>query len=391
MAFPRVLLVTASAGNGHVRAAKAVAASLRARHPGIDLAEVDVIDRLPRWHGRTYRSSYLWMVDRHPLLWRAVYEDTDRKTTALGHLLTVWAGRRFLREAIAWRPDLVVATQFLPPELFGWAHRKGWTKVPVHTVVTDHDAHRIWWQPEVERYYVASDLVKARLAYRFGVPLDAIAVTGIPVDAGFRAKRDPVAIRARLGLDPARPVVLFLSGGFASGPVGDAILGLWRDRPDVQVVAVCGKSVRLARRLAALPRPEGGSLAVLGFRDDVPDLMAVADLVVGKAGGLTTAEAMALGKPFVCSHAIPGQEERNVEALVAAGAGVHAPTPEEVRWHVVRLLARTDDLRAMAARAKAFGRPDAADVVADAIAARVAPPAVVPLPPHGAARAAARP
>ncbi|MFO0932257.1 MAG: glycosyltransferase [Planctomycetota bacterium] len=390
MAFPRVLLVTASAGNGHARASAAIAAALRARHPTIDLAEVDVITRLPRWHGHTYKAGYVRLVDRHPLVWRAMYEDTDRKTTALGHLLSVWAGRRFLRESIAWRPDLVVSTQFLPPELFAWAHRKGWTKVPLHTVITDHDAHRIWWQPEVEQYYVASDLVRARLAYRFAVPFDRIHVTGIPIDAGFRARRDPVAIRARLGLDPARPTVLFLSGGFAPGPMAASILGIWQDRPDVQVVAVCGRNVRLARRIADLPRPEGGTLHVLGFRDDVPDLMTVADLVVGKSGGLTMSECLAVGRPFVVSHAIAGQEERNADALLAGGGGVKAPTPEEVRWHVVRLLARPDDLRAMAARARAMGRPDAADLVADRIAERVHPTVAVPLPPHGAPRLAPR-
>ena len=70
MAFPRVLVVTGSAGHGHVRAAKAVAAALRARHPTFDVAEVDVLDRLPRWYAKTYRNGYLWMVDRHPMLWR---------------------------------------------------------------------------------------------------------------------------------------------------------------------------------------------------------------------------------------------------------------------------------------------------------------------------------
>ena len=158
----------------------------------------------------------------------------------------------------------------------------------------------------------------------------------------------------------------------------------------MQVVAVCGRNVRLARRIADLPRPEGGTLHVLGFRDDVPDLMTVADLVVGKSGGLTMSECLAVGRPFVVSHAIAGQEERNAEALLTGGGGVKAPTPEEVRWHVVRLLARPDELRAMAARARAMGRPEAADLVADRIAERVQPTVAVPLPPHGAPRLAPR-
>ncbi len=149
-----------------------------------------------------------------------------------------------------------------------------------------------------------------------------------------------------------------------------SILGIWQDRPDVQVVAVCGRNVRLARRIADLPRPEGGTLHVLGFRDDVPDLMTVADLVVGKSGGLTTSECLALGKPFVVSHAIAGQEERNAEAVLGGGGGVKAPTPKRSAGTSSASSARPDDLRAMAARARAMGRPEAADLVADRIAER---------------------
>lgn len=390
MAFPRVLVVTGSAGNGHVKAAQAVATALRTRHPTIDVGELDALDRMPRWYGAGYRSGYLKMVDRWPEVWRHFYVQSDRKTSGFGHALSVYAGRELVRSVAAWKPDLVVCTHFLAPELLSREIRLGRSKVPLHVVVTDFDVHRIWWYPEVERFYVASDVLRARLAYRFGVPLDRTQVTGIPVAATFGEKRDAAAIRPRLGLDPARPVVLFLSGGFTPGPFAQSILGVWADRPDAQIVAVCGRNVRLARRLAELPRPESGRIEVLGFRDDVPDLMAVADVVVGKSGGLTTSETMAMGKPFVICASIPGQEERNADAVAAAGAGVKAPTPEEVRYHVVRLLGRSDELHAMAQRAKALGRPRAAADIADKIAERVGLAPITAAPAfHGARRTSA--
>lgn len=391
MAFPRVLVVTGTAGHGHVKAAQALAAALRSRHPTLDVGELDALERMPRWHAETYRRGYLRMVERWPGLWRRFYEASDRRTGWLGHRLSVFAGRELVRSIVAWRPDLVVCTHFLAPELLAREIGLGRTEIPLHVVVTDHDVHRAWWYPEVERFYVASDVLRARLAYRFGVPADHVHVTGIPVAAAFGERRDPAAIRPRLGLDPARPTVLFVSSGFAAGPFAQSILGIWADRPDVQIVAVCGNNVRLARRLAELPRPANGRLEVLGFRDDVPDLMAVADVVVGKSGGLTTSECAAAGRPFVVCASIPGQEERNADAVVAAGAGVKAPTPEEVRWHVVRLLGRPDELLAMAQRAKAFGRPRAAADIADRIAERVGLAPVTASPAfHGARRAPAR-
>jgi processive 1,2-diacylglycerol beta-glucosyltransferase len=367
-----------------VRAAKAVHAALKTRHPVLEASVVDALQVMPWWYARTYARGYVRLVDRHPLAWRWLYEQEDKEHGALGHALTVLGGRPLARRVRDEKPDLVVCTHFLAPEVLAREKRLGRLAAPIHVVITDHDCHRMWWQPEVDAYYVPSELVKARICYRFGVPSDRVHVTGIPIDAEFSKPRDVVAVRARYGLDPARPTVLVLSGGFAAGPLARVVLGIWADRPDVQVIAVCGDSARLRRTLDALPRPVGGILHALGFTDQVPDLMAACDLVVSKSGGLTTSEAMAMGRPLVASSAIPGQEERNGDAVVAAGAGVKAPTPEEVRWHVARLLSRPDELRAMSARARAFGRPHAADDVADRVAECLGVGDVWLPPAHGA-------
>src|SRR5207237_335528 len=142
VSFPRVLVATGSAGHGHLRAARAVVSALRTRHPAIE-------------HG------------------------------AVGHALTLLSSGGFVRAVRAWKPDLVVCTHFLAPEVLAHEARRGRLAAPVHVVVTDHDCHRLWWHPEVEAYHVASDLVKARLCYRFGVPPERVHVTGIPIDPDF--------------------------------------------------------------------------------------------------------------------------------------------------------------------------------------------------------------
>jgi processive 1,2-diacylglycerol beta-glucosyltransferase len=179
--------------------------------------------------------------------------------------------------------------------------------------------------------------------------------------------------------------VLFLTGGFATGDLAHSILGVWQERRDAQIVALCGRNERLRRRIAALPRPAAGVLQALGFVDRVSDVMSVADLVVTKSGGISTAELAALGKPVVVSGSIPGQEERNADALTEAGAAIRALTPEEVRWRVGQLLDDPDRLRDMARASKAFGRPNAAAEVADRIAGSVGVGGVARRPAfHGA-------
>jgi processive 1,2-diacylglycerol beta-glucosyltransferase len=363
----------------------AVTEALRRRHPQVEVAHIDAVARMWTAYKHVYRWGYLQLVDKHPILWRTLYETTNRKTSALTHALTVLAGRGFVRLCRRWKPKAIVCTHFLAPEILARAVRRGKLTSELHVVVTDHDTHRVWYYPEVTRYYVATELVRGRLAYTYGVPQERIAVTGIPVRRAFSSEPDPVPVRLSYGLDPNRPTVLFMSAGFAASGMRRSILGVWRERRDVQVIAVCGRNARMRRRIAAMPRPEGAVLHALGFVEDVRGLMAAADLVVAKSGGVTTSECMAAGRPMLVSGSIPGQEERNADAVVEAGAGVRALTPEEVRWHVARLLAEPARLRDLALGARAFGRPEAAGRVADSVAAAVRAEDAVPRPRfHGA-------
>lgn len=385
MSSPRVLVVSGSAGHGHTMAAAAVTDALRERHPHIVVEHVDAVAKMWSAYKHTYRWAYLRLVDRNPALWRHLYDSTDKRPTTIGHALTVLAGGPFLRFVQRWRPDVIVCTHFLAPELISRALRRGKLDCDVQAVVTDHDAHRIWYWPEISRYYVASELVQARLSLTYGVPDENISETGIPVRAPFARPCDPTRTRLAFGLDPNRPTVLFLSGGFAAGPMSRAIIGLWQERRDVQVIAVCGRNERLRRRVARLARPAGAVLHALGFVDEVRELMEVADVVVAKSGGITVSECMAVGRPLIISAAIPGQEERNADAIVEAGAGYWAPTPAEVRWRVARLLDEPDRLAAVTRKAAAFGRPAAAADIADGIAATLPQEGGVPGPRfHGA-------
>lgn len=368
-----MLVLSGSAGHGHVKAGEAVAAALAAHPAGLTVEHWDALEHLPAWYARTYRSGYLRLVDRHPVLWRVLYEASNAKTLALGHWLTKRAGGRLVRDVAAWRPDLVLCTHFLAPEILSVARARGQLTARLEIVVTDHDAHRAWAWPGVAHAYVASDVIAMRFRRRYGMAEGAVSVTGIPVRAEFGQPRDVEGLRARYGLDPRRPTLLFFSGGFVAGPLLEAVRGVLAERRDVQVLAVCGKNERLRRQVERLERPEGAVLHALGFVSEVADLMAAADLVVSKSGGLSTSEIMASGRPMLISGHIAGQEERNADAVLAAGAGLRALSPEEICWQACRLFDDHDALAALARNARAFGRPQAAQRIADAVAGRLAP------------------
>ncbi len=384
MTSARVLVVSSSAGHGHVMVARALTGGFRKRHPILDTAHVDALDRSASWFRRSYQWGYVAMADRAPVVWRVVYDATNREMSPVGHIAARFGGQRFIRLVERWQPDAVVCTHFLGGELLERKIKKSRIATRLHMVVTDYDVHRMWYWPSVQNYFVASDLVRARLCLRYGVPEDRVHVTGIPVRPQFLRSHDPVAVRARYGLDPDRPIVLFLSGGFAAGPMRQAILGIWMERRDAQILAVCGRNARLRRAVNRLPRPAGATLHALGFVDNVAEIMEVADLVVTKGGGATISECIAMGKPIIVSAAIPGQEERNVHALAEAGAGIWAPTPEEVRWRVSRLLSDPDQLGRMARASRAFAHPDATSEIVDRVAGELVEPDVGRPHFHGA-------
>ena len=121
--------------------------------------------------------------------------------------------------------------------------------------------------------------------------------------------------------------------------------------------------------------------------------MAAADLLVGKAGGLTSAEALARELPTLILNPIPGQEERNSDHLLEAGAALRCHTLPTLAWKVETLLADPARLARLRAGAKAASRPRASLDVVEAMATllRSTPPQGLPAFPGPAARPAGGP
>jgi len=109
---------------------------------------------------------------------------------------------------------------------------------------------------------------------------------------------------------------------------------------------------------------------VLGFATNMPELMAVADLILSKPGGLTTSEALAMGKPLFIVNPIPGQEAANSDFLLEQGAGAKVNRVEDLPFRVEQLLG-SRKLTEMGRAAKALGRPKAAKEICAQVVSRL--------------------
>ena len=358
----RVLIATVTAGAGHLQAAAALEETWRTLRPDDQVARLDVLDFTSRLYRKTYVDGYVKLVKHAPDLWSLMFKKADnpallRKINRVRRALARIPTGRFVREVRRLDPELVLCTHFLPQEILGRlseSRRGPWPFVV--SVVTDFEAHALWMEPAVKLYCVAAEETKARLVAR-GIPTENVSITGIPIAAKFSAPVDVGAVRKRMGLRVELPTLLILGGGFGMGPVKELLGELNRFDRSVQIMVVCGRNEQLREEVAALDHRH--PTHVLGFAGNMHELMAVADLILTKPGGLTTSEALAMGKPLLLLDPIPGQEAANSDFLLEHGAAVKINRVEDLPFRLDRLLGSAK-LKAMAKAARSLGRPKAA-------------------------------
>ena len=363
----RVLILTASYGSGHNEAARCIAAEVARR--GAEPVVVDHFrDLVHPLFDRLSRAAYMAMLRHTPALWGLAYAIGDR--LASDSPLTFGASRLGAGELAARlervTPDAIVSVHATPAVALAALARAGHRLPPHTTVVTDYVAHSQWIAPGIDRYCVAAEEVGHELVAR-GIPRERVVVTGVPVRAEFATPPDAREARRALGLPDDRPLVLAMAGSWGSvGRLPDVARALARARRPLVGVLVAGRDRRLQARLER--RAAGTPLRVLGFVPGVHRLMAAADLLVTKAGGMTLAEAMAVETPLLFYGSLPGQERRNERFASAAGLALVARGRRDLEALLDRALGDPDLLEHVRAYQRARRRPDATRVIVDLVA-----------------------
>jgi len=370
----RILILSASAGAGHLRAAEAIEKALALKHPEVEVRNVDVLKYTNAAFRALYSKAYLELVNTAPELLGWLYDFFDKPRIggnpgtnekvrlAFDKLNT----RPFIKLLKEYRPDVAICTHFLPSEILSHLREKGDFSGKLAVVVTDFDVHAMWLCSQYERFFVALEETKVHLQ-ALGMPPDKVTISGIPIDPVFAEEKQKAQILMKHGLKENRPTILVSAGGFGVGPIEHLIQSLLKLSTPAQVLAVCGRSEELRERLSKLVEKSTTSAVqvhVLGFTKEMDELMTVADLVIGKPGGLTTSEALSKGLPFVIVNPIPGQEERNSDHLLEQGAAIRCNNLPTLAFKVDNLLKSPDRLKLLKQRARDLGHPMAAFTVA---------------------------
>jgi len=262
------------------------------------------------------------------------------------------------------RWDVVVNTHFLPAEIIASRRRDGKLTVPQMTVTTDFETHRLWVNQPCERYTTATP-EGAEYLRHWNVPAGAIRVTGIPIHPVFATPKDRAGCLQRQGLVGDRPIVLQLAGGFGVGPIAKLYQGVLTVETPLEIVIVAGKNEEARREIEQIMVPTRHRVKVLGFTDQIDELMAVADIVLSKPGGLTTSEVLARGAAMAIVNPIPGQESRNSDYLLENGAAIKINNVATLPMKLGELLGDPKKLESIKANARRIAKPRAAFDVAE--------------------------
>lgn len=371
---PRILVIAASVGAGHLRAAQAVELALRQTVPEATVQNIDVMELTNAAFRRVYARSYLDLVNKAPHVLGYFYDLMDQPSTSgknrgdwLRLTLEKLNLRRFIRllESEPW--DLVINTHFLPAEIIAHLRRENRLTVPQVTVTTDFETHRLWVNQPCDHYFTATQ-EGAEYLEHWGIPRADISVTGIPIHPVFSQPKDRAACLAKHGLVGDRTIVLQMAGGFGVGPIEKLYRALLEVEIPLEVIVVSGRNAEVKPQLEAIAPPPRHRTKIYGFTQEIDELMAVADIVLSKPGGLTTSETLARGAVMAIVNPTPGQEFRNSDFLLENGAAIKINTIGTLAFKLTELLRDPARLAWLKENVQRLARPRAAfDVVERAL------------------------
>jgi processive 1,2-diacylglycerol beta-glucosyltransferase len=332
---PRILILTASVGEGHDVPARTLAAQLRAERPDVEVATEDclaamgkAVSALSDGAARVVFYRFLWLWDVG--FWVFAGFAMTRQITQ--QALTRFGSRGLLRLIAAHDPDIVVSVFPQATEVLGRLRRAGRLHVPLCAVITDLAGLRYWATPGADLHLVTHPESIAEVRQIAGDGAAVHCVHGFTAPE-FLVPREPADARRALDLDPGAKIVLVSGGGWGVGDVEGAVREVLGVKGVNQVVCLCGRNVELQAQLA---RDFAGNerVRVEPFTDHMPDWLAAADALVHSTGGLTVLEALMRGCPAISYGWGRGHVRAHNRAFTRFGLAQVAPTPAALRTAV---------------------------------------------------------
>ncbi|KGR91747.1 hypothetical protein CD30_03990 [Ureibacillus massiliensis 4400831 = CIP 108448 = CCUG 49529] len=333
---PKILLLTGSYGNGHLKVTKTLKDMFLKL--GVDQDNIVESDLYLASHPiLTKASKYLYIKSftYGKKIYGFLYYGGSKNKRIVSYDFLNKYGMSTMKQLVdEVKPDIIVNTfpMLVVPEF----RKRTGAQIPIVHVVTDYYAHKNWIHEEVDRYYVATEQLKCDLMNQ-GFSCEQIKVSGIPIDSIFEEEYDKQALFDAYQLDSSRPVVLIAAGAYGVLKDFDETMNKLLDGNRNQIMVVCGKNEELKNTLET--RFAGNkNVVIFGYTNKMDELMKMATVMVTKPGGITLSEALAVQVPLILYRPVPGQEKENALFFESKGAAIQVERPSLLLGSILNLL-----------------------------------------------------
>ncbi|MBQ3420898.1 MAG: glycosyl transferase [Romboutsia sp.] len=342
----KVLIMSASTGGGHNRAARAIKEELESRTIDGMSIECEIVDSLKLVNNtidkvisRGYEKSAIYTPKAFGSVYRFSETSIISKNEFKSNPLTSLMARKFKYLLNDSNPDLIIVTHPFPMIAISTLkknkniHSLNKTEIlhksnnvdipPMISVLTDYTTHSTWIQNEIDYYIVGHEYVKELLSYE-GVKNEKIKAFGIPVEKSFLEHRNRDIVLKEFGLSPDKLTILLMGGSFGAGNIKETLEELLTIDRDFQIIVITGRNEHLKDKLSKTLNStvHNKNVCLLGYTNKMNDILASIDVLISKPGGLTTTEALLNDVPMIVPYFIPGQEEENLDFLTNYGAAL---------------------------------------------------------------------
>lgn len=337
----KILIFTASTGGGHKRAAAALKEKIEFLSSENEVLIVDGIAISGKLYNSFICEGYTLLAKKAPVFYGKIYEESDKKSplNSICNNANTIHGKKILPIIEEYNPDVIISCHAFVTTMLGDLKTKGKIDIPIIAIITDFAPHRTYLADGIEHFVVSSQEMVNVIEGKYNLQNANIYPYGIPVFDQFAEKTDKEKLASELGLDPNKPILLFMAGSFGVNDVLSIYEDISKKCTDCQFVVITGNNSHLFHRFENIVK-ENTILKM--FVNNVEDYMHCADLIITKPGGLTVSESLQCGLPMAIYSAFPGQEADNADFLVRQGVAIllkenHGETIKDLLYHPEKL------------------------------------------------------
>jgi len=359
MSPKRIILMYISEVSGHRNAALSIEKAVRILEPGVEILNINAFNYTNPVAEKVTNSIYMGIIKMAPKIWDYLYDNPRivKKVERTKKKIHKANSPKLKKLFDKFNPDMVICTQAFPCGMVADYKDTYASKLPLVAVLTDYIPHSYWIYDSVDYYITPSEDVGAKLINK-GVSKHKVKSLGIPFDPKFSEPLEKDKLMHKYKLNPGVPIVLIMGGGQGLGPIKTIVRAFEKTKAKIQEIVVTGTNKKLYKSLKRKIKKYKNNILLFGYVQHINELMHLADIVVSKPGGVTTAEVLAKGKPMIIIKPLPGQEASNTRYLVEKGAAIKLDKPRKINLIIDELINNPHKLNHLSESAKNISKPN---------------------------------